>query len=265
MQNMVKHYQHIGAKYGIKDMKYRQLAQFEAFLIVQLAIIVAILTLAAAMAFPTSAQAEAKKATPAAKTTKIMVYGDSLSAAYGINPKDGWVSLMEVALKNRRVEVVNASISGETSTGGAARIQTDLARHKPDLVLLALGANDGLRGLPVTEMRKNLVTMLDAIRNANAKAIVVGIQIPPNYGLDYANQFKAAFPALARERQLLLVPFLLDGIAESLDYFQADRLHPTAAAQPRILKNVLPVVERALLSQQAHKAGVPAKSPSKAG
>lgn len=200
---------------------------------------VMIVTLACGVAFP----ADAKNASPA---QKIMVYGDSLAAAYGINPKEGWVSLMETKLKTRNVAVVNASISGETTTGGASRIKTDLARHKPTIVILALGANDGLRGLPVVEMRKNLNLMLDEIRRANARAIIVGIQIPPNYGIDYTNQFKATFATLARERKLPLVPFLLDGIAESLDNFLPDRLHPTAAVQPRILANVLPVVEAAI-------------------
>ncbi len=178
---------------------------------------------------------------------KIMVYGDSLAAAYGINPSQGWVNLMQVKLADKNVTVVNASISGETTTGGASRIKTDLARHKPNIVLVALGANDGLRGLPVVEMRKNLVRMLSEIRSANARAIIVGIQIPPNYGIAYANAFKNTFANLATEQKLPIVPFLLDGIAESLDNFQPDRLHPTAAAQPRILANVLPVVERTLM------------------
>jgi acyl-CoA thioesterase-1 len=179
-----------------------------------------------------------------------MVYGDSLSAAYGINPAEGWVSLMAEKLKGRAVRIVNASISGETSAGGASRIGADLQRHKPDWVVLALGANDGLRGLPVAETRKNLLRMIDAARAANAQIILVGIQIPPNYGLDYARNFRDLFPALARERKLPFVPFLLEGIAEDLANFQADRLHPTAAAQPRILANVLPVVERQLSTKR---------------
>jgi len=201
----------------------------------------AIVTTAFAFAFP--ALAVETKA-----VTKIMVYGDSLSAAYGINPAQGWVSLMEAKLVDKNVNMINASISGETTTGGASRIKTDLARHKPNIVILALGANDGLRGLPIVEIRKNLVKMLAEIKRVNARAIVVGIQIPPNYGIDYAVKFKNTFANLATENRLPLVPFLLDGIAESLDNFQPDRLHPTAAVQPRILANVLPVVERALAS-----------------
>ncbi len=173
---------------------------------------------------------------------KIMVYGDSLSAAYGIKPEQGWVNLLADRLNNK-AQIVNASISGETTNGGASRITTDLARHQPTIVLLALGANDGLRGLPVAQMRRNLITMLDAIKQANARAVLIGVQIPPNYGIEYTRQFKDAYTALARERKLPLVPFLLDGIADRLENFQADRLHPTAAAQPRILANVLPVIE----------------------
>lgn len=185
-----------------------------------------------------------------------MVYGDSLSAAYGLNPAEGWVSLMAAQLKTRNVSVVNASISGETTAGGAARIKADLARHRPTLVVLALGANDGLRGLAVAEMRTNLTRMLDAIRASGARAVLVGIQIPPNYGIDYARQFRETFSTLATTQKLPLVPFLLDGIAEDLANFQADRLHPTAAAQSRILKNVLPVVEKTL------PATSPAASPA---
>ena len=215
------------------------------------AVYAGVVTLNLLVAFPTwatSATIAPTKPTQTAQQTtqKIMVFGDSLSAGYGLQPNQGWVSLLETKLKSRNVEVVNASISGETTTGGASRIKTDLARHKPTMVILALGGNDGLRGLPVAEMRKNMISMLDAIRQTNAQAVIVGIQIPPNYGIDYTNQFKNMYSILARERKLPLVPFLLDGIAESLDNFQPDRIHPTAAAQPRILANVLPVVERAV-------------------
>lgn len=237
----------------------------------------AVLTALLLIAFPSFASASAA-ATPT-RDQVIMVYGDSLSAAYGINPSEGWVSLMERALQGgstsngmgaggaRKVRIVNASISGETTSGGANRIRTDLTRHKPTIVVLALGANDGLRGLAVKEMRANLVKMLDAIRDAGARAILVGIQIPPNYGLDYAASFRETFAQLARERRLPLVPFLLDGIAEDLTNFQADRLHPTAAAQPRILRNVLPVVEQtlgapAMAGRTSPPSGQPNVSPN---
>ena len=198
-----------------------------------------------ALSFQGLSHASAPVTRPApspAKQETIMVYGDSLSAAYGMQPEQGWVALLTHKLKadakTAQVRVINASISGETTSGGRARIRADLAANKPTIVLVALGANDGLRGLAVTEARANLRAILDAIQTANARAVIVGIQIPPNYGIDYARDFRDLFPALARARKLPLVPFLLDGIADNLDLFQADRLHPIAAAQPRILHNV---------------------------
>ncbi len=191
---------------------------------------------------------------------RIMVFGDSLSAAYGLNPADGWVSLMETALKKRGiggingVSVVNASISGETTRGGLNRIQGDLQRQKPTIVLIALGANDALRGLPVADTRKNLDAIVNAVLAAKARPVMIGIQIPPNYGLEYTQSFSAVFPALAKQYKLPLVPFLLDGIAEKLELFQADRLHPIAAAQPKILENVMPAVEQALKMKSTNLA-----------
>lgn len=205
------------------------------------------LTVLIAILFPSFSYASpAAKNNATARAEKVMIYGDSLSAAYGINPAEGWVALLEQQLKSQNVSVVNASISGETTRGGLSRIATDLTRHKPTIVVIALGANDGLRGLPVSDTRKNILAMLDAVRRANARAVLVGIQIPPNYGVVYANEFKNLFPQIAQERKLPLVPFLLDGIAEDLANFQPDRLHPTAAAQPRILRNVLPTLTTAL-------------------
>jgi acyl-CoA thioesterase I len=187
------------------------------------------------------------KTTPAAPSGEtLMVYGDSLSAAYGISPREGWVTLLEAELKGRQVKVVNASISGETTQGGRSRLSIDLKQHKPTVVILALGANDGLRGLPVRETRRNLEWMIEAIRQSGAEVILTGIQIPPNYGLDYATSFRDLYPTLAKLYKLPFTPFLLEGIAENLDFFQADRLHPTAAAQQRIMKNVLPAVNEAL-------------------
>ena len=182
---------------------------------------------------------------------RVMVFGDSLSAAYGINPKDGWVSLMETKLQSQGISVVNASISGETSRGGLSRIKTDLARLSPTIVIVALGANDALRGLPNADTRKNLDAIIAASRAASARVVVVGIQIPPNYGLEYAQQFRDMYPDLAAKYKLPLVPFLLEGIADKLEFFQADRLHPTAAAQPRIVENVLPAVWQAVSKTSA--------------
>ncbi len=198
------------------------------------------LTITVGATFP----AAAKEIAPTSE--RIMVFGDSLSAAYGLNPADGWVALMSTALTPRGVTVVNASISGETTRGGLNRIQGDLQRQKPTIVLIALGANDALRGLPVADTRKNLDAIIAAVRSAKARPVIVGIQIPPNYGLDYTKSFSAVFPALAKQYKLPLVPFLLDGIAEKLELFQPDRLHPVAAAQPKILENVMPAVEQAL-------------------
>jgi acyl-CoA thioesterase I len=189
---------------------------------------------------------DTKSDSKAITATKLMVYGDSLSAGYGINVADGWVALMQNKLRPQGIEVVNASISGETTSGGLSRIKSDLTQHKPGVVLFALGANDGLRGLAVKETRKNMSAMISAAKAANAKVIVIGIQIPPNYGLDYATQFRDLYAELAKQHKVALVPFLLDGVAEKLELFQADRLHPIAAAQPRILENVLPVVEKML-------------------
>ena len=196
-----------------------------------------LLTAAILLTFPFVSQA----ATP-----RVMVYGDSLSAAYGINPADGWVSLMQARLKPEGVEVINSSVSGETSSGGLNRIRTDLALIKPSVVLLALGANDGLRGLPVAELRKNLQGMIAAIEATGARTILIGIQIPPNYGIEYSQQFRDLYADLARKNKVLLVPFLLDGMADNLALFQADRLHPTAKAQSQILENVLPSVRKLL-------------------
>jgi acyl-CoA thioesterase-1 len=215
---------------------------FSAFSAHAMARIGFVLTIILAAAFP----ATVRSVTPAEPI--VMVYGDSLSAAYGLKPQEGWVSLMQQRLKSDGIPVaiVNASISGETTSGGVSRIGADLAKHKPTVVVIALGANDGLRGLPVAQMQRNLETMLSAVSQSGARAILVGIQIPPNYGIEYANDFKSAFATIAQRRKIPLVPFLLDGIADNLDNFQADRLHPIAAAQPRILQNVLPTVLKTL-------------------
>jgi len=215
------------------------------FLVATRTLMLVVVTLVAAIAFPVLALT----AQPTGST--VMVFGDSLSAAYGLRAEQGWVALMAARLAPRGMTVVNASVSGETTSGGVRRIKADLDRHKPSVVVLALGANDGLRGLPVAQTRQNLELILDQIRRRGAKAVLVGIQIPPNYGIQYTNDFKNLYTQLAAERKLLLVPFLLDGIADSLDNFQPDRLHPIAATQARVLQNVLPIVERALPKAQA--------------
>jgi len=171
---------------------------------------------------------------------KILVYGDSLSAAYGIAEKRGWPALLAERLARERLDysVANASISGETTSGGLARLPKALAQHKPTVVILALGANDGLRGLPVAQMKKNLSAMIVASQKAGARVLVAGVRMPPNYGPDYASAFDGAFAELARQHRTALAPFLLEGIAERQEMFLPDRIHPTEAAQPVLLENV---------------------------
>jgi len=170
----------------------------------------------------------------------ILVYGDSLSAAYGLSQDAGWTALLQERLKLKRLDysVVNASISGETSSGGAARISAALKQHKPAVVIVVLGANDGLRGLPVEQMRVNLAKIIRASTHAKSRVLLVGMRVPPNYGETYARQFHGAYTRLAREFQIALLPFLLEGIAERREMFLADNIHPTAAAQPIVLENV---------------------------
>ena len=175
-----------------------------------------------------------------AAAATILIYGDSLSAAYGLSQKEGWPNLLEERLEQQKFnyQVVNASISGETSAGGASRIHSALASAKPAIVILALGANDGLRGLPIAEMKANLSRIIQASKAANARVLLVGMQLPPNYGPRYTVSFAQAFADLATQYKLPFVPFLLDGLADRRELFQADNLHPVAAAQPRILDNI---------------------------
>ena len=210
--------------------------------------VTAFITLLLFKAFPATAKQSADA------RERVMVFGDSLSAAYGINPKDGWVTLLGAKLQSQGVAVVNASISGETTLGGLNRIKGDLARLRPTIVVLALGANDGLRGLPNNNTRKNLEAIIVASRSVGARVVLVGVQIPPNYGLEYAQQFREMYADLAGKYKLPLVPFLLEGFADKLEFFQADRVHPTAAAQPRIVDNVTPA-----LSQAIAKPGTPSR------
>ncbi len=170
----------------------------------------------------------------------ILVYGDSLSAAYGIARKEGWVALLEQRLRQKQSDytVANASISGETSSGGASRIAATLAQHRPRIVILALGANDGLRGLPVAQLRDNLAAIIRAAQKAGSRVLLVGMKMPPNYGPQYTREFEQAYAALAKRHKTAFVPFLLEGIAGKRDNFLDDNLHPTAQVQPLILENV---------------------------
>jgi len=178
--------------------------------------------------------------TTSAAAGTILVYGDSLSAAYGIGQKDGWVNLLGGRLKQSKADynVVNASISGETTAGGAARIDDALGRFKPDVLVLALGGNDGLRGLPVGEMKANLGKIARTAQARGARVLVVGMRIPPNYGPKYTQAFSDAFAEVARETKSGYVPFLLERVADQRTYFQPDQIHPTAEAQPLLLDTV---------------------------
>ncbi|MCJ7837654.1 MAG: arylesterase [Burkholderiales bacterium] len=170
----------------------------------------------------------------------ILIYGDSLSAAYGLAQEAGWAALLQARLEQKVMDytVTNASISGETSSGGAARIAEALKVHKPRVVIVALGANDGLRGLPTAQMRANLAKIVSRSQQAKARVLLVGMRVPPNYGASYTRQFAQVYTDLAREYKTALAPFLLEGMADQRELFQADNLHPTAAAQPILLENV---------------------------
>jgi acyl-CoA thioesterase-1 len=170
----------------------------------------------------------------------IVVFGDSLSAAYGIAQARGWVALLGERLRREHPDyiVVNASISGDTTSGGASRIQKTLQQHKPAVLILELGANDGLRGLPVAQMKHNLGRIIGEAQKAGARVLLVGMKLPPNYGPDYTEAFEAAYRELAKRHKVALVPFLLEDFAAQPDLFQSDRIHPTEAAQPLMMERV---------------------------
>ena len=178
----------------------------------------------------------------------ILVVGDSLSAEYGLKRGSGWVALLEARLARgpRPATVVNASISGDTTSGGRSRLPQLLALHKPLIVIIELGGNDALRGLPLDMTRSNLSAMVQATKAAGARGVVVGMQVPPNYGRQYGDGFAALFATVAEAEGAALVPFLLDGIANGPQadaMFQADRIHPLASAHPQMLTNVWRVLE----------------------
>lgn len=174
----------------------------------------------------------------------ILVMGDSLSAAYRLEVSQGWVVLLQARLKAQGYDytVVNGSVSGETTAGGLTRLPQQLAAGKPSIVILELGANDGLRGLPLNTMEDNLGRMLALSSKAGAKVLLVGILLPPNYGPDYTREFSRIYRSLAKRYQVPLLPFLLAGVAEHRELLQADGLHPLAAAEPRVLDNVWPAL-----------------------
>lgn len=189
------------------------------------------------MALAAPAPAHADSAAPV-----VLVVGDSISAAYGLPPGVGWVELLSKRLASERYphRVVNASITGDTTAGGRARLPALLARHKPAVVVLELGGNDGLRGGNIASTRDNLATMVVTVQHAGVKALIIGMKLPPNYGATYVRQFEGVFADVATSAKVPLVPFFFDGFGERNEMFQADRVHPTAAAQPLLLDNVWP-------------------------
>ena len=170
----------------------------------------------------------------------ILVLGDSISAGYGLAQGEGWVALLEQRIQRDKLDyrVVNASISGETTLGGLNRIATALEEHHPAVVIVALGGNDGLRGNPLEEIRRNLIAIVETCRKAGAKVVIAGMRIPPNYGRVYTRRFEGLFAEVARQQNVSLVPFMLQGFADDRKMFQADGIHPAAGAQSRILDNV---------------------------
>lgn len=176
----------------------------------------------------------------AALAGTILVFGDSLSAAYGLPQDRSWVTLLDQKLRDERLNyrVVNTSISGETTAGGINRIPDALRQHRPDVVVVELGANDGLRGGNLDVMRRNLEAIVDASRKARAEVLLIGMRLPPNYGRAYTEKFQQTFADVARRKKTAFVPFLLEGFAQDARYFQSDRVHPTAEAQALMLETV---------------------------
>ena len=189
-----------------------------------------------------AASVPANGAAPA-EAPVILVFGDSISAGYGLaRVEQGWVALLQTRLKEQEYgyQVVNASVSGETTAGGLARLPRALMLHQPKIVILELGGNDGLRALPIAQMRANLVHMIDLSTAAGAQVLLLGMRIPPNYGPDYTEQFRLCYSDVARDKKLPLVPFLLNGIALTPNLMQADGIHPDELGQPTLLANIWP-------------------------
>ncbi len=175
----------------------------------------------------------------------VLIVGDSISAGFGLDTREGWVALLEKRLKQEGFDdrVVNASISGDTSAGGQARLPALLAAHKPDLVILELGGNDGLRGQLPTQLKQNLASMIEQARKAGAKVLLLGMQLPPNYGVRYTQAFARVYNELAEEKNVALVPFFLEGVGGHPELMQADGLHPAVGAQGQLLENVWPTLK----------------------
>lgn len=205
------------------------------------------LPLSVLLAVPTLSLAQSPAAS--SSTDTVLVVGDSLSAEYGLKRGSGWVALLEKKLRTEKpsVSVVNASISGDTTAGGRARFPALLSQHKPSIVIIELGANDALRGLALEATKQNLLAMTRAAQKANARVLLIGMQVPPNYGTAYGDTFSGLFPKVAKMTQSALVPFLLTNVADIADtsaLFQRDRIHPNEAAHPIILANVWPELRK---------------------
>jgi acyl-CoA thioesterase-1 len=200
-----------------------------------------------AFAVPASAQGAASRT--------IVVLGDSLSAGYGIKIQEGWVSLLSkrLAAEGYVYKVVNASVTGETTQGGVSRLPRQLEIHKPDIVILELGGNDGLRGLQLTASRENLQRSIKMAQDARARVLLVGMMIPPNYGPRYTQQFQEMYGELARKNSVALVPFLLEGVALDPAFMQDDGIHANAKGQPRMLENLWPHLKPLLVAQRKPK------------
>jgi acyl-CoA thioesterase I len=183
------------------------------------------------------------------ESTIIMVYGDSLSAGYGLPQKTGWVSMLKTQLKKQQAvyQIINASISGETTLGGLNRIEQALKRHHPNIVIVELGANDGLRGLPIKSIHDNLEAIVKACKQNKASILLVGIRLPPNYGATYTKKFSAMYQQIAKRHELRLVPFMLAGFGDKPEYFQEDKMHPNRNAQEKILNNVWKVLHEMIM------------------
>ncbi|USD22656.1 arylesterase [Microbulbifer variabilis] len=184
-------------------------------------------------------------AAQASKADTLLVLGDSISAAYGINEEQGWVQLLQERLqeKGKKVRVINASISGETTSGGLTRLPRLMQEHNPRWLIVELGGNDGLRGYPPQSLQRNLMEMVKLAKNSGVEVLLLGMRIPPNYGRAYTNAFAAVYPKVAKSEQVGLVPFFLETVALEDGAMQSDGIHPTAKAQPALLEHVWPCVE----------------------
>ncbi|MDP3662758.1 MAG: arylesterase [Nitrosomonas sp.] len=188
----------------------------------------------------------------AASTKTVMVFGDSLSASHGMPIEAGWVALLTQRLQTKFTDyqIINASISGETTLGGRNRIKQSLETHRPEIVILELGANDGLRGATIKSIYENLATIIEICQKNNSQVLLVGMQLPPNYGRTYTRKFQAIFPQLAENYQIKLIPFLLAGFGEKHEFFQADGIHPNEVAQKKIVETVWEVLQTMIKTEK---------------